>query len=98
MFLFLADIEAECQDDFMKIRVGFNGSFAGLVYSAGMFPQITNRTTEYRKANFKSRTVSYRAYYIGASFSTYHYILFVPYYLFLDSHRTHIDPRLYYEQ
>ncbi|CAH0400070.1 unnamed protein product [Chilo suppressalis] len=28
-------IEAECQDDFMKIRVGFNGSFAGLVYSAG---------------------------------------------------------------
>ncbi|GBP72005.1 hypothetical protein EVAR_38685_1 [Eumeta japonica] len=30
-----ANIEAECQDDFMKIRVGFNGSFAGLVYSAG---------------------------------------------------------------
>ncbi|XP_052742053.1 uncharacterized protein LOC112052351 isoform X2 [Bicyclus anynana] len=28
-------IEAECQDDFMKIRVGFNGSFNGLVYSAG---------------------------------------------------------------
>ncbi|CAB3255788.1 unnamed protein product [Arctia plantaginis] len=28
-------IEAECQDDFMKIRVGFNGTFAGLVYSAG---------------------------------------------------------------
>ncbi|CAH0550621.1 unnamed protein product [Brassicogethes aeneus] len=28
-------IEAECQDDYMKIRVGFNGSFAGLVYSAG---------------------------------------------------------------
>ncbi|XP_048483452.1 uncharacterized protein LOC105390322 [Plutella xylostella] len=28
-------IEAECQDDFMKIRVGFNGSFTGLVYSAG---------------------------------------------------------------
>ncbi|XP_049875117.1 uncharacterized protein LOC126373137 isoform X2 [Pectinophora gossypiella] len=28
-------IEAECQDDFMKIRVGFNGSFSGLVYSAG---------------------------------------------------------------
>lgn len=33
----LTDIEAECQDDFMKIRVGFNGSFSGLVYSAGMF-------------------------------------------------------------
>ncbi|XP_068631738.1 uncharacterized protein [Battus philenor] len=28
-------IEAECQDDFMKIRLGFNGSFNGLVYSAG---------------------------------------------------------------
>ncbi|VVC95397.1 unnamed protein product [Leptidea sinapis] len=30
-----SNIEAECQDDFMKIRVGFNGSFSGLVYSAG---------------------------------------------------------------
>lgn len=29
------DIEAECQDDYMKIRIGFNGSFAGLLYSAG---------------------------------------------------------------
>ncbi|ENN80036.1 hypothetical protein YQE_03513, partial [Dendroctonus ponderosae] len=28
-------IEAECQDDYMKIRVGFNGTFSGLVYSAG---------------------------------------------------------------
>ncbi|KAK9681161.1 Zona pellucida-like domain, partial [Popillia japonica] len=28
-------IEAECQDDYMKIRIGFNGSFTGLVYSAG---------------------------------------------------------------
>ncbi|TDG53364.1 hypothetical protein AWZ03_000179 [Drosophila navojoa] len=28
-------IEAECQDDYMKIRIGFNGSFSGLVYSAG---------------------------------------------------------------
>ncbi|VEN47039.1 unnamed protein product [Callosobruchus maculatus] len=28
-------IEAECQDDYMKIRVGFNGTFTGLVYSAG---------------------------------------------------------------
>ncbi|OXA43756.1 uncharacterized protein LOC110858426 [Folsomia candida] len=28
-------IEAECQDDFMKIRVAFNGSFHGLVYSSG---------------------------------------------------------------
>lgn len=32
---YVADIEAECQDDYMKIRVGFNGSFTGLVYSAG---------------------------------------------------------------
>lgn len=29
------DIEAECQDDYMKIRIGFNGSFSGLLYSAG---------------------------------------------------------------
>ncbi|XP_037718492.1 uncharacterized protein LOC119552761 [Drosophila subpulchrella] len=28
-------IEAECQDDYMKIRIGFNGSFSGLLYSAG---------------------------------------------------------------
>ncbi|CAG7732820.1 unnamed protein product, partial [Allacma fusca] len=28
-------IEAECQDDFMKIRVAFNGSFQGLIYSSG---------------------------------------------------------------
>ncbi|XP_059473403.1 uncharacterized protein LOC132195433 isoform X2 [Neocloeon triangulifer] len=28
-------IEAECQDDYMKIRVGFNGSFTGLLYSSG---------------------------------------------------------------
>lgn len=34
---YIVDIEAECQDDFMKIRVGFNGSFTGLVYSAGEF-------------------------------------------------------------
>lgn len=34
---FFVDIEAECQDDYMKIRVGFNGSFTGLLYSAGNF-------------------------------------------------------------
>ncbi|XP_021920364.1 uncharacterized protein LOC110830143 [Zootermopsis nevadensis] len=28
-------IEAECQDDYMKIRIGFNGSFTGLLYSSG---------------------------------------------------------------
>lgn len=33
--ILLSDIEAECQDDYMKIRIGFNGSFAGLLYSAG---------------------------------------------------------------
>ena len=31
----IADIEAECQDDYMKIRIGFNGSFGGLLYSSG---------------------------------------------------------------
>lgn len=30
-----SDIEAECQDDYMKIRIGFNGSFNGLLYSSG---------------------------------------------------------------
>lgn len=34
-FFFSTDIEAECQDDYMKIRIGFNGSFSGLLYSAG---------------------------------------------------------------
>ncbi|KAL7049562.1 hypothetical protein ACKWTF_003764 [Chironomus riparius] len=28
-------IEAECQDDYMKIRIGFNGTFNGLLYSSG---------------------------------------------------------------
>ncbi|XP_046985720.1 cuticlin-5 [Schistocerca americana] len=28
-------IEAECQDEYMKIRIGFNGSFHGLLYSSG---------------------------------------------------------------
>jgi hypothetical protein len=36
-----ADIEAECQDDYMKIRIGFNGSFAGLLYSSGNFTKQT---------------------------------------------------------
>lgn len=35
LYFFHIDIEAECQDEYMKIRVGFNGSFTGLVYSAG---------------------------------------------------------------
>lgn len=37
-----SDIEAECQDDYMKIRIGFNGTFAGLVYSAGNYTFSTN--------------------------------------------------------
>jgi len=39
-----ADIEAECQDDYMKIRIGFNGSFAGLLYSSGKSKQKTHFT------------------------------------------------------
>lgn len=31
----MTDIEAECQDDYMKIRIGFNATFSGLIYSAG---------------------------------------------------------------
>jgi hypothetical protein len=36
------DIEAECQDDYMKIRIGFNGSFTGLLYSSGNFTKQTD--------------------------------------------------------
>uniref|UniRef100_A0A182M3X0 Uncharacterized protein n=1 Tax=Anopheles culicifacies TaxID=139723 RepID=A0A182M3X0_9DIPT len=32
-------IEAECQDDYMKIRIGFNGSFNGLLYSSGKWTE-----------------------------------------------------------
>jgi hypothetical protein len=39
-----ADIEAECQDDYMKIRIGFNGSFAGLLYSSGKSTKQTHFT------------------------------------------------------
>lgn len=35
IMMIVIDIEAECQDDYMKIRIGFNGSFTGLLYSAG---------------------------------------------------------------
>jgi hypothetical protein len=40
------DIEAECQDDYMKIRIGFNGSFAGLLYSSGKSTMYTNMISE----------------------------------------------------
>ena len=29
------DMEAECSDDVMKLRVKFNDTFSGLIYSAG---------------------------------------------------------------
>jgi hypothetical protein len=46
-----ADIEAECQDDYMKIRIGFNGSFAGLLYSSGTSNQRAHFTENaYTKA------------------------------------------------
>ena len=32
---FVTDIEAECRDDVMKLRVAFNDTFSGLIYSAG---------------------------------------------------------------
>lgn len=31
----VSHIEAECRDDFMKLRVAFNDTFAGMIYSAG---------------------------------------------------------------
>ena len=34
-FSFVADMEAECSDDVMKLRVKFNDTFSGLIYSAG---------------------------------------------------------------
>jgi hypothetical protein len=39
-----ADIEAECQDDYMKIRVGLNGYFAGLLHSSGNSNKQTHFT------------------------------------------------------
>jgi hypothetical protein len=52
LFVFMyADIEAECQDDYMKIRIGFNGSFAGLLYSSGKSNKQTHFTENaYRNA------------------------------------------------
>ena len=34
-FSILLDMEAECSDDVMKLRVKFNATFSGLIYSAG---------------------------------------------------------------
>lgn len=35
MFRSGLDIDAECQNDYMKIRVRFNNSFSGIIYSTG---------------------------------------------------------------
>ena len=35
LFIYILDMEAECSDDVMKLRVKFNATFNGLVYSAG---------------------------------------------------------------
>jgi hypothetical protein len=45
-----ADIEAECQDDYMKIRIGFNGSFAGLLYSSGK----SNKQTHFTESEYSN--------------------------------------------
>ena len=37
-----SDIEAECRDDVMKLRVAFNDSFSGLVYSAGILASLSH--------------------------------------------------------
>ena len=34
-FALFSDMEAECSDDVMKLRVKFNATFSGLIYSAG---------------------------------------------------------------
>ncbi|KAL7631044.1 UNVERIFIED_CONTAM: hypothetical protein RMT77_018673 [Armadillidium vulgare] len=34
-FIRVVNVEAECQDDYMRIHIRFNGSFDGLVYSSG---------------------------------------------------------------
>lgn len=65
-----SDIEAECQDDYMKIRIGFNGSFTGLLYSAGELDYVNRsvvkridlrvRLDELRRLhNLKSITTGY---------------------------------------
>nr|KAF7432347.1 hypothetical protein H0235_005271 [Vespula pensylvanica] len=65
-------IEAECQDDYMKIRIGFNGSFTGLLYSAGKvtcgifyltyysLQRDTSRTRRYNSSNAINRNRSHR--------------------------------------
>lgn len=46
--LMFADIEAECQDEYMKIRIGFNGSFTGLLYSSGALRCVALRRLAWR--------------------------------------------------
>ena len=36
-------MEAECSDDVMKLRVKFNATFSGLVYSAGKTTYIISK-------------------------------------------------------
>ena len=36
-------MEAECSDDVMKLRVKFNATFNGLVYSAGKEPELNRK-------------------------------------------------------
>lgn len=55
----VADIEAECQDDYMKIRVGFNGSFSGLLYSAGEFQTIEKSDFETDSLIFFRLSIGY---------------------------------------
>ena len=38
-------MEAECSDDVMKLRIKFNATFSGLIYSAGK--RITSRYGHY---------------------------------------------------
>ena len=33
----IKDVDAECQNDYMKIRIRFNGSFTGIIYSTGIY-------------------------------------------------------------
>ena len=42
-YTYYLDMEAECSDDVMKLRVKFNATFNGLVYSAGKETKLNRK-------------------------------------------------------
>ena len=69
-----SDIEAECRDDFMKLRVAFNDSFSGLIYSAGEFGDVGGAISSQQSGHCHARwtvvTASGEEVACSVSFST----------------------------